>query len=124
MGIVYYSRYFEFFEEARTELLKSIGLEVTEIEKEGYFLPVVSAHCDYKQGAHFEDKIIVNTSIKQLPHPILQIYYEIKNLKTLTTLVTGYTNHAFININDKPVKPPKFVISKLEKHLTNRGEEQ
>ena len=28
MGIVYYSRYFEYFEEARTELLDSIGLDV------------------------------------------------------------------------------------------------
>ena len=33
MGIVYYSRYFEFFELARTELLKSIGFAVKDIEK-------------------------------------------------------------------------------------------
>ena len=33
MGIVYYSRYFEYFEEARTELLASVGLGVTEVEK-------------------------------------------------------------------------------------------
>ena len=40
MGIVYYSRYFEFFEEARTELLDSIGLDVTKIENKGIQLPV------------------------------------------------------------------------------------
>ena len=33
MGIVYYSRYFEYFEEARTELLSSLGLGVTDVEK-------------------------------------------------------------------------------------------
>ena len=33
MGIVYYSRYYEYFEEARTELLASVGLDVTDIEK-------------------------------------------------------------------------------------------
>ena len=33
MGIVYYSRYLEYFEEARTELLVSLGLDVPFIEK-------------------------------------------------------------------------------------------
>ena len=39
MGIVYYSRYYEYFEEARTELLASIGLDVMEVEKRGITLP-------------------------------------------------------------------------------------
>ena len=54
---------FEFFEEARTELLANIGLIVTEIEKKGFFLPVVSAKCEYKEGARFEDQIIISTRI-------------------------------------------------------------
>ena len=59
MGVVYYTRYLEYFEAARTEMLKSIGLIVTDIENKGFFLPVVSAHCDYKQGANFEDEITI-----------------------------------------------------------------
>ena len=57
MGIVYYSRYFEFFESARTELLASIGLAVRNIEEDDVFLPVVNATCDYKRSAKFEDEI-------------------------------------------------------------------
>ena len=34
MGVVYYTRYLEYFEAARTEMLKSIGLIVTDIENE------------------------------------------------------------------------------------------
>ena len=37
MGVVYYARYFEYFEAARTELLQSISLDVTSIENEGYY---------------------------------------------------------------------------------------
>ena len=58
MGIVYYSRYYEYFEEARTELLGSIGLDVIEVEKTGITLPVISSHCDYKRGAKFEQNIL------------------------------------------------------------------
>ena len=35
MGIVYYSRYFEYFEESRTELLNNIGLKYSAVEKKG-----------------------------------------------------------------------------------------
>ena len=35
MGIVYYTRYLEYFEAARTELLRSVGLDVTKIEQLG-----------------------------------------------------------------------------------------
>ena len=51
MGIVYYSRYYEYFEEARTELLNSIGLDVTSIENKGIQLPVIESHCEYSKGA-------------------------------------------------------------------------
>ena len=37
MGIVYYTRYFEMFEMARTELLNNIGIKVTDVEKNGIF---------------------------------------------------------------------------------------
>jgi acyl-CoA thioester hydrolase len=121
MGIIYYSRYFEFFEIARTELLKSIGLEVTEIEKAGYFLPVVTAHCEYKKSARFEDEITIRSSIEKQPKPTLQINYEILNSETQELLVKGHTIHAFTDRNNKPVRPPKLVTTKLK--LSNSGEE-
>ena len=59
MGIVYYSRYFEYFEQARTEMFSSVGLNVTKVEEEGIHLPVISSHCDYKKGARFENDLIM-----------------------------------------------------------------
>ena len=63
MGIVYHSRYLEYFEESRTELLKSIGLSVTKIENTGIMLPVISSHCEYFKGAHFEQGLVIKSSI-------------------------------------------------------------
>ena len=47
MGIVYYSRYYEYFEEARTELLGYIGLDVMKVEKTGITLSVISSPVSY-----------------------------------------------------------------------------
>jgi len=77
MGIVYYSRYFEYFEESRTELLASIGIDITSIEQEGTTLPVISSHCDFKKGAKFEEEILVKTWINEKPRSTLKINYEV-----------------------------------------------
>ena len=67
MGIVYNTRYLEYFEESRTELLKSVGLSVTKIEEAGIRLPVVTSYCRYYNGANFEQELIVNSTIKTIP---------------------------------------------------------
>ena len=112
MGIVYYTRYLEYFEAARTELMRSVGLGVTKIERMGYFLPVISCHCEYKISAKFDDKLHIITKINDLPRSSMKIEYEVydseKNL-----LATGHTVHSFINSNGKAVKPPKLLTEKL-----------
>ncbi len=116
MGIVYYSRYFEFFEEARTELLNSIGLDVTTIEENGIYLPVITSQCDYKKGAEFEQEIVVNTSISDLPKSRLTIDYEVVD-SVGTILVTGYTIHAFMKKNGRPTKVPETILKTLKQNM-------
>lgn len=107
MGVVYYSRYFEFFEQARTELFNEIGINIKEIENEDCFLPVVSTSCDYHQGAKFEDQIIVRALIKAPPSARMTIDYEVYRKRDKKLLVTGKTVHGFINKRGIPKKPPK-----------------
>ena len=113
MGVVYYNRYFEYFEQARTELLADIGLVVSEIERKGFYLPVVSAKCNYKKGAHFEDEIIVKTKINEPPLARLKIEYEVRRKKNNDFLANGYTIHGFINKKGEPKRPPKFLLDTI-----------
>ncbi|NHZ86722.1 MAG: YbgC/FadM family acyl-CoA thioesterase [Planctomycetia bacterium] len=112
MGIVYYTRYLEYFEAARTELLRSIGLDVTKIEQMGYFLPVISCSCIYKKSAKFDEELNVITKINILPRSSMKIEYEVFNSNKIL-LVTGYTIHSFTNLKGRAVKPPKILIEKL-----------
>ena len=113
MGIVYYSRYFEYFEEARTELLASIGLGVTDVEKKGIMLPVISSHCDYLKGARFEQTIIIRTSISTEPRSKLQIDYSVFIEEEKEPIATGYTEHAFVNDKGVAVRAPKMILEHL-----------
>ena len=113
MGIVYYSRYFEYFEEARTELLASIGLGVTDVEKKGIMLPVICSHCDYLKGARFEQTIIIRTSISTEPRSKLRIDYSVFIEDEKEPIATGYTEHAFVNDKGVAVRAPKMILERL-----------
>ena len=118
MGIVYYSRYYEYFEEARTELLASIGLDVMEVEKRGITLPVISSHCDYKRGAKFEQNILVKTSIDSIPKSKLRIDYFVFIENEKDFIVNGYTEHAFVNKQGQAVRAPKMILDHLDQKDT------
>ena len=117
MGVVYYSRYFEYFEEARTELLASIGLGVTDVEKKGIMLPVISSHCDYLKGARFEQNIIIRASISTEPRSKLQIDYSVFIENEKEHIATGYTDHAFVNDRGVAVRAPKMILERLNQKV-------
>ena len=117
MGVVYYSRYFEYFEEARTELLASIGLGVTDVEKKGIMLPVISSHCDYLRGARFEQNIIIRATISTEPRSKLQIDYSVFIENEKEPIATGYTDHAFVNEKSVAVRAPKMILERLNQKV-------
>ena len=116
MGIVYYTRYLEYFEEARTELLRSIGLGVTDMEKDGYYLPVISVNCKYEHPARFDNVLQILTKMTEVPRSILKIEYTIKNSED-KICVKGETLHTFTNTKGKAVKPPKNVIETIKRNI-------
>lgn len=117
MGIVYYTRYLEYFEEARTELLDSLGFSISSIEHEGMQLPVITSHCEYKNGAKLEDKLLVKTSIEKIPKATLIIDYSVRNSVSDQILVTGYTKHAFIDMSGQPKRVPSFILDKIRSYF-------
>lgn len=116
MGIVYYTRYLEYFEEARTELLRNIGISVPDIEDKGYYLPVISVNCNYKNPAKFDEELTIRTIIQDIPKSTLKIEYTILNIEN-KICVTGDTTHTFINKSGRAVKPPKEIIETIKRNI-------
>ena len=55
MGVVYYANYLRFFEGARGEWIRGLGLSYAEIEDRGIFLPVLEASVRYLKPARSDD---------------------------------------------------------------------
>ena len=62
-GHVHHSNYLNYFEVARTEMLRSSGKSYRNLEAEGIMLVVVKAVCDYKRGAKYDDILTVDTRL-------------------------------------------------------------
>ena len=78
MGIVYYANYLVWFELGRVELLRSLGLAYSQLEKEHEcILPVVEATCRYRSPARYDDEILIETRPALLRGSVIKFAYRI-----------------------------------------------
>lgn len=115
MKMVYYGKYFEYFEQARSELLRSIGLPYSEVEKAGIFLPVIEAFARYRRSARYDDLITVESTVDEMPVARIRIAYRIFDGKEAEPIVEGYTVHSFLNAETgKPTRAPAQFLQVLQ----------
>jgi len=113
MGIVYHGNYLPWFEVGRTNLLKEFGVPYRDLEKEGYFLPVLEVQAKYHRPALYDDTVTILTTLREKPSLRITLEYEVRRGDTL--LVTGKTVHAFIDRAGKPSRPPAIFTEKISK---------
>jgi len=112
MGVVYYSNYFVWFEVARTELFRNIGLPYTEIERDmDVRLMVAEAQCKYMAPARYDDLLSIDCRIKEIKNTSLIFDYKIRNDKDL--LAEGMSVHVFADASGRPKRIPQRIKEKL-----------
>ena len=110
MGVVYYANYLRFFESARADYWRSLGRSYKDLVDWGVALPVVEAHCDYKRPAYYEDILMIDVDVSEIRAASIRFAYRVTRGEDL--LATGYTRHAAIGTDGRPVRlPPQLVAS-------------
>ncbi|TWT90604.1 Acyl-CoA thioester hydrolase YbgC [Pseudobythopirellula maris] len=59
-GVVHHSNYFRYFELARVELLKQVGHDYADLERDGYMLVVSKIDCRYRSPARYGDLLRIH----------------------------------------------------------------
>ena len=109
MGVVYYANYFVWFEVGRTDLLRASGWNYRDMEIEGFGLPVIEAHCTYRESAKYDDDIDVRTTGEMLSPVRVKFSYEVVRASDAVTLATGSTVHATLDRNGRPCRLPERI---------------
>jgi len=113
MGVVHHSRYFEWFECGRTELMRQLGYSYLTMEEDGVLLPIVEASCKYLRPAKYDDLIQIKTELKEKPRPRIQLFYKVFRLPKDEFLAEGFTTHVFLNQSGKPIRPIRKFLDVL-----------
>jgi acyl-CoA thioester hydrolase len=113
MGIVYYANYFVWFEVGRTDLLRHAGWSYREMEREGFSLPVVEAHCEYRQPARYDDQLEIRTRGGLLSAVRVRFDYEVVRPSDDTMLAGGHTVHAALDATGRPRRLPERISQLL-----------
>lgn len=96
MKYVYYGNYAEYFEVARVELFRSLGISYDQIEKQGIWLPVSEYKIKYLRPAFYDDVLQIHTYIKKFPGVKIEFEYEIYNSEG-TKITIASTTLFFLN---------------------------
>jgi acyl-CoA thioester hydrolase len=79
MGFMHHSSYMKYYENARWELFRSIGILYSEIEADGYILPVTEMSAYFIKPAFYDHDIYVVTGVSSLKGPRIVFVYTATN---------------------------------------------
>lgn len=115
MRVVYHGSYLPWLEVARTDLFRNFGLSYRELEAAGYSLPVLSVNCQYLRPAVYDDEIEIEVTCGEKPRIRIKLEYVISRGEE--RLATAMTEHAFIDREGRPTRPPESFTQLINAHF-------
>lgn len=111
-GVVHHANYLVWFEEARSDFLRQLGLAYSDMERDGFFVVVSEIGVTYRSPAFYEDRISVETTLAKARRRLLEFTYRIRNREG-RLLVEGRTRHIVVGPDKRPVSLPKSLLEQL-----------
>lgn len=116
MKYVYYGNYATYFEVARVELFRELGIPYDEIEQQGIWLPVSEFSIKYLKPALYDENLEIHTFIKKIPGVRIDFEYEIYN-PSKQKITEAKTTLFFLDAKtNKVVKCPEFLMKLIRKN--------
>lgn len=97
MGIAHHSVYPVWYEAARTEFIKKLGIGYSQLEKMGAMLPVLEVHSKYILPVKYEDELFIRTRIKTMSTVKIEFAYTIYQCGSEKPVNIGTTLHGWVD---------------------------
>jgi len=118
-GVVYYANYLKFMERARSEFLRTAGLELDMIEQDyGVMFAVRQANVSYHAPARFNEMLNIHSSLIEIRGARIAFKQEIYRQSDHILLTEADIHLACINRGGSVSRIPKQVTTSLQAYLT------
>jgi acyl-CoA thioester hydrolase len=110
MGVLHHSRFFQYFEMGRVELLRASGYSYAELEMAGILFVVVKVECKFKAPARYDEELTLTTRVVRQTHVRIDHEYELRRGQTLlaqasSTIACVDRQGQLQEIPDRLIKP-------------------
>jgi len=114
MGTVHHSNYAKYYETARWELFRSIGISYHSVEEAGYMLPVIRMNFRFIKTVEYDALLRVKTTLKAIKGARIWFTYRLYNEQN-ELINEAETELAFVKADTwKPCIVPEFVMKAIE----------
>lgn len=114
MEYVYYGNYAMYYEVARVESLRQLGVTYKELEASGVMMPVIENHSKFLGPGRYDELLRIVTTIREKPTAKIKFEYEIFNEQN-KLINKGETLLVFVDIKtSRPVRIPPMMLKVLE----------
>ena len=114
MAYVYYGIYAMYYEVARVESFRQLGVTYKELEETGVMMPVLENYSKFLAAARYDEVLRIVTTIREKPSVKIKFEFEIYNEKN-ELINQGETLLAFIDQQTrKPRRPPEKLVNVLQ----------
>jgi acyl-CoA thioester hydrolase len=107
MGLLHHANYLVYFEQARTELLRSFGLSYRDLEDGGYLLVLTKVEVRYRSPAYYDDVLTIRTTVAKTTAVRIDHTYEMRRDATL--IAEGATTLACVDREGRPQPLPEVL---------------
>lgn len=104
MGVLHHSKYFEYFEMGRTELLRRAGFRYRDLEERGVLFVVVKLECRFRAPARYDDELILTTRITRMTRA--RIDHEYRLTRDGRALCEAASTLACVGRDGRPIAIP------------------
>jgi acyl-CoA thioester hydrolase len=116
MGTVNHSNYAKYYETARWELFRSIGISYKSVEEAGYMLPVTRMNFKFLKTTQYDALLTVKTTLKAIKGVRIWFAYHLYNEQN-ELINEAEIELAFVKRDNwKPCSAPDFVLKAIEDH--------
>lgn len=113
MGYVYHANYVSYCHQARTELMRNLGIHDQALEENQVMLPVISINLRYLKAAKYDELLTIQTTLREMPKTRAVFEFEIRN-EANEKICTAVSEVVFVDsITRKPMKVPEMIRVKL-----------
>ena len=113
LGVVWHGHYYKYLELARTELLRSRGLDRGELIGKRFRFYVIESRCRHSSPLRYGDRVRVTAWIRDMRHRVL-VQFEVTNLSAGRRAARGMTALATVDADDNLLlETPDEIQSRL-----------